>query len=114
MEAVQMSLKLDRLEPVRQPEWQGQTIQDRFDEFHALNPHVARRLAEMALQEKRRGWQWGSIDMLCHALRRDYRLQTTGDDFKINNNFTALYARLLMDQWPELQGFFETRKRRAK
>lgn len=114
MDVVQMELSFEQLEPVRQPEWHGRTIRSRFEQFHAMNPHVARRLAQMALEEKRRGWQRGSIDMLCHALRRDYRLQTAGDDFKINNSFTALYARLLMDEYPQLDGFFETRKRRAK
>ena len=30
--------------------------------------------------------------------------------FKLNNNFTAHYARLLMAQEPDLEGFFETRE----
>ena len=40
-------------------------------------------------------------------------VQTTGDDFKINNDFTAHYARLLMREHPALEGFFETREIRA-
>lgn len=39
-----------------------------------------------------------------------HKLQTQGDEYRLNNVYTAFYARLLMDNEPELQGFFETRK----
>lgn len=33
------------------------------------------------------------------------------DDFKINNNYTAFFARKFMDERPQHEGFFRTRKR---
>jgi hypothetical protein len=37
-------------------------------------------------------------------------LQTSGDeDYKLNNNFTSRYARLLMQHNADLAGFFEIR-----
>lgn len=32
-----------------------------------------------------------------------------GDEYKLNNDYRAFYARLLMANEPELAGFFETR-----
>ena len=30
-------------------------------------------------------------------------------EFKLNNNYRSFYSRLLMEQEPELAGYFETR-----
>jgi hypothetical protein len=38
---------------------------------------------------------------------------TGADEFKLNNNFKAHYARLLMQTTPELSGFFELRQARS-
>ena len=40
-------------------------------------------------------------------------IEARGDTFKCNNNYTAHYARLLMEQESELAGFFETRRAKA-
>lgn len=36
-----------------------------------------------------------------------------GEDFKCNNNFTAYYARKFIEKYPEHEGFFELRERKA-
>ena len=54
-----------------------------------------------------------SADALLHRIRWEVAVNTTGDDFKINNDFAALYARKFREQYPEHAGFFETRERRA-
>ena len=35
---------------------------------------------------------------------------TASDGFKLNNNHTAYYARMIMDNFNELDGFFHLRK----
>jgi len=48
------------------------------------------------------------------VLRFQRRLAGLPDDdeiYRLNNNYTALYARLLMDNEPELAGLFEIRQR---
>ena len=43
-------------------------------------------------------------------------VETTGDeptDFKVNNNFASRYARIIMDNEPDLHGLFELRKIRT-
>ena len=109
-QAVQMPLFAAVVEPEYRREM---SIRERFDAFHAANPHIAALLAEMALALRRNGRTRYGIKALVEALRYQYSVQTRGDDFKINNDFTAHYARLLMDEHPALAGFFETREIRT-
>ena len=40
---------------------------------------------------------------------------TTGETgLKVNNNYTAFAARDLMDQYPDLKGFFQLREQRPR
>lgn len=99
--------------PLVVPEQTGMTIEERFRIFHEHNPHVYRLLRAMALEWKRTGNHRCGMKMLWEALRYNSGLQTQGEPYKLNNNYTALYARLLMAEEPELRGMFETRERRA-
>lgn len=103
------------LSPTVQPKVRkGATIQERFQAFDAANPHVYRALREIALNLKRAGHERYSIKGLFEVLRFDYSMRTASDDgFKLNNIFSSRYARKLMDEEPELRGFFETRHCRS-
>lgn len=84
-------------------------ITRKFDEFHATNPHVYNDLVVLALELRNLGNRRCGIAMLYEVLRWRSALTTEGDAFKLNNNFTPLYARKIMDEVPELANFFETR-----
>lgn len=88
------------------------SVEQAFLAFHAANPHVYKALAHMALGQSRAGKDRGSINQMFEVLRWS-SLATTGEEWKLNNSYRALYARRLMDDEPELDGFFETRQRRA-
>lgn len=104
-------LLFDHLPPlVRPPSEPRATLQQRFEAFHAANPHVFFQLRRMALDMKRRGVRQYGIGGLFEVLRWRYAVQTQGDEYKLNNNWRSRYARLLMDTTPELAGFFETRE----
>lgn len=92
----------------------GRDPEAEFQDFHRANPHVYRILRQMALDYKRAGNRRCGIKMLWEALRYSSGVQTQGDPYKLNNNYTAYYARLLMRQERELRGFFEIRGRRAE
>jgi hypothetical protein len=114
---VQVPLPLfgEKFEPLRRPDPADRplTIEEQFRRFHEANPHVARILAQMALDLKRRGREHFGMKALFEALRYYSALQTEGDEWKLNNNHTSFYARLLMDRHPELEDFFEIRERRG-
>ena len=88
----------------------GATIQEQFLAFHAANPHVYAELRRMAINLKRQGTLRYGIGGLFEVLRWRYAMQTTGSAFKLNNNWRSRFARLLMDNEPELADFFETRE----
>ena len=84
----------------------------KFEEFHANNPHVYEALVALArrFRERRRDAQTG-IGMLYEVLRWEYYLNTTSDDeYKLSNSYRAFYARLIMQNEPDLEGIFNTKQ----
>jgi len=87
------------------------SIERRFEQFHAENPHVMAKLREIALAVKRSGKKQFGIAALFERLRWISEFETSNDAYKLNNSLRAPYARALMAQEPDLRGFFETRER---
>jgi hypothetical protein len=109
-----LGLTLD-LAPLVQPKVvKGATLRERFESFHRLNPHVAENLFKLAKRAKDRGVKRWAVKALIEHLRWQTVMQTEGEVWKINNNHAPFYARLLMKEHQELDGFFETRKLSAK
>lgn len=93
---------------------EGKTIDERFASFHKLNPHVFAAIVDLALRAKNAGRKQYGIAGLFEIMRWNYTLETHGDDFKLNNDYKALYARKVMAEVPELAGFFKVRDRRLR
>lgn len=87
-----------------------QQISARFIAFHRENPVVFKLFKRFALMAIFRGWKNYSSDAIMHRLRWHLDIETTGEPFKINNNFTPYYARLFELAQPEHEGFFRKRK----
>ncbi len=86
------------------------TPMDRARAFHEANPHVYEELRRLALILRRRGHEHFGCKMLIEQMRWLWMEQTTDvAGFKLNNNYAAFYARLLMDNEPELAGVFALR-----
>lgn len=80
-----------------------------FSEFHESNPDVYAELVRLAREAVARGRRRIGIKMLWEVLRWHFWLQTSSEDFRLNNNFPSRYARLVMAREPDLRGVFETR-----
>jgi hypothetical protein len=105
--------------PTLFPQWQTttgkfETIDDKFRAFHDANPWVADELEKLADVEYRHGDGRIGIKYLIEVLRWNYRRATTGQPFRIDNDFTSRYARLLVDRRPEFADLFETRTLRRE
>lgn len=87
------------------------TISERFERFHAANPHVYAHLVALTRELVELGHKRVGLKMIWERLRLS--LRTSGDKYRLNNSFTALYAREIMSREPDLAGVFETRDRRA-
>lgn len=91
------------------------TIQERFEIFHAENPHVYEMFIKYARTAKNRGYDKFSAKAIFERLRWYYTFETkSNDEFKLNNDYTALYARKAMKENMDLLRFFETRERTTK
>jgi hypothetical protein len=90
------------------------TPEERFHLFHSLNPHVYEACRTLALDLRRRvGLRKASMRLIFNQLRWLYVIQTQGDTYRINDHYSPYYARMLMDEVPELKDFFETRRANA-
>ncbi len=97
----------------------GSAYQDKleaaWEAAKAEQPELMERMAELAREARRRGFERWSADALFHVLRWETGLSTGGElGLKVNNNHTALASRDLMAAYPDLHGFFETRERKAR
>ena len=101
-------LSLD-LAPLVEPIYEtGMTLEERFEAFHAANPHVADALESLAAQWLSRHRKVG-VKSLGESLRWASGLQTDGDPYRINNSYLSRYARLLIERHPEWADSIETR-----
>jgi hypothetical protein len=87
----------------------------RFWAFHHDNPDVFETLKALARKAKHAGAGQYGIAALFEVLRWSRLMdgKRDGEEFKLNNNYKAFYARLLMAECPDLAGFFETREQVA-
>ena len=89
-------------------------IDQAFMLFHEDNPHVYNTLVEEARKLRRMGWKKIGMKFLYERARwiltMKTRIPEDMEPYKLNNNYTSRYARLIMKQEPDLKDFFETRK----
>lgn len=85
------------------------TIESRFAAFHRANPDIYTKLVRLARELRAKRPHYG-IRPLIEIVRYDQAMTNADDGFKINNDFCSRYARLIMDNEPDLDGFFETRE----
>ena len=76
------------------------SIDDKFKLFHDANPQVLRAIIEICRYLKRHSKHRCGMKAIWEQLRWHAWLQTTTDegDFKLPNEFTACYARLVMQR----------------
>lgn len=82
----------------------------RFEQFHYANPHVYAELVMLARRARRTGAARIGIGQLFEVLRWRHMLSTRGEEFKLNNDYRAPYARLIMHVEQDLDGVFELRR----
>ena len=86
----------------------------RFKTFHLANPSVYETFRDKAEMMLRTGRKKYSAWVIVQVIRWESDLRTMGDVFKVNNDFIALYARLLIWREPRFEDFFELRQMKPK
>lgn len=64
----------------------------------------------ICLEARRRGFDVWSIAGAFEVARWELRFSTTDKSFKLRNDFKPHYARLIMEEVKELDGFFKTKE----
>ncbi len=92
------------------------TIQKRFEKFHQLNPWIYKTLVRLARDLKKRDANRFGIKMLWEIVRWQYMLAVIepSGGYRLNNNYTSRYARLIASQEYDLKDVFETRELKAE
>lgn len=106
-------LALD-LSPLVQPGVDPEaSLEDKFKAFHRSNPHVLVALETLTRRYLAAGRKRIGIGMLFEVLRYEAGIQTTGDEYALNNNHRAFYARLIVDRNPHWAEAFRMRASQA-
>lgn len=91
-------------------ETRADQILSAFLAFHAENPDVWTLFERFALGAIEAGRDHYSAKAVVERIRWHVEIETRGDEMKINNNFTAHFARMFHLAHPNHDGFFRNRK----
>ena len=86
-------------------------LRQAFEDFDQANPHIWELFMKFAYEIFHHHSHF-SADAVLHRIRWEVATTTTeyeAGGYKINNNYSAFYARKLMDADPAFAGFFRTR-----
>ncbi|MCA0268759.1 MAG: hypothetical protein LCH53_06020 [Bacteroidetes bacterium] len=89
------------------------TWEQRAHAFLDAHPEVYDAIVRIARQLKARGYARYSIKGVMEIVRYLHEGDTKPDaaePFKLNNNYSATFARVVMAREDDLQDFFQTRK----
>lgn len=89
-------------------------ITEQFEKFDSQHPEIYDEFVRRVDQLWNRGIRKYSSDSLLHIIR--FHTVLDGRDteqYKINNNYSAFYARKYIKQFPHREGFFATRQQKA-
>jgi hypothetical protein len=90
------------------------SIAERFETFHRENPHVYRTLVRLAREwVNSTGSQKIGMKSLYEVARWRLAIETNDAEYRLNNSYTAFFARLIMWQEPDLNGLFDLRASEA-
>jgi len=92
-------------------ESRARQIYQRFVKFHMDNPRVWELFQRLAFDVLEAGFRRYAADAIFHRVRWEIDIVTRGDMVKLNNDYTAYYARMFAAVYPQYAGLFKLRKR---
>ncbi len=83
-----------------------------FEQYDKENPHIWALFIHYSSEAKKKGFKRYGAKSVFEVIRW-HTPPNKGIPFKINNNFTADYARKMEKEFPDFEGFFEKRTLKA-
>ena len=93
----------------RPPDSQLNDADRRFWDFHEANPDIYLEFVQRAMALWINGRTKYGARAIFQIIRYNTIVSGSKDDYKINNNYIARYARMAMAEAPQLKDFFRTR-----
>ena len=82
----------------------------KFQNFNKENPRVYELYKRFAFSLIEKGHERLGSKMIMERIRWETKISTTDHEYKINNNYTAYYARMFVKEFPYLIDKFRFRK----
>jgi hypothetical protein len=79
-----------------------------FEQYDSENPHIWQSFIHFCVQTRAKGFIRYSAKGIAELIRW-HTSERGKEPFKIDNNFTADYARKMENTYPEFKDFFEKR-----
>lgn len=88
------------------------TSEERFSRFLDVHPEIYAEFKRLAHHLLARGIRHYGAKAIMEVIRYRCAISGQGETIRIDNNYTSMVARKLMDEDARFNGFFETRKMR--
>jgi len=89
---------------------ESKNLDQKFNEYHTQNPNVYDLFKRYSIQLKESGHKHYGAKTIMERIRWHIDVESKGDKFKINNNYTSRYVRMLVAEIPAFAEFFRTRE----
>ena len=86
------------------------TLLNRFNDFHDKNPEVYELFVRFTFEAIKRGHKRLSAWMIANRIRWETAIVTVNCEYKISNDYIALYSRKFMKDYPQYEGFFRIKE----
>jgi hypothetical protein len=86
---------------------------EKFARYHRNNPHVYALFRRFTFAIIERGHRRTSVWLIMNRIRWEMTVETYGDEFKICNDYFALYARMFVVENPQHATLFKLKTMKA-
>jgi hypothetical protein len=84
-----------------------------FKEYHEKHPDIFEEFRKYSIEMRNTGRAHYGSQSILEKIRWHVDMMYPDQHFKVNNNFSGMYARLMIQCYPEFKEFFRTRKVRG-
>ena len=84
-------------------------LKEKWWKWHNENPEFFDLFERFTFEAISKGHNRLSAWLIANRIRWETMIVTTGDDYKISNDFIAFYSRYFMHKHPQYKGFFKTK-----
>ena len=90
----------------------GDYTEEAFEQYDKEHPYIYEGFVRYTMQVAQKR-EYFSAKAVFHRMRWDTAIGETDAEYKLNDGWISHYARKFMKEYPQYDGFFETRLRRV-